>query len=126
MTTDESPVQRLSAVALALETVAAAAAAADADELRACEERLSQAVGAMPTPDDFVGVSRTATRAQLQRITFALARCRAIGRPGRIVRRVQPRPLWWDEATASAASARSRLNWPRCFASRLWATARPS
>jgi len=80
MTTDESPVQRLSAVALALETVAAAAAAADADELRACEERLRQAVGAMPTPDDFVGVSRTATRAQLQRITFALARCRAIGR----------------------------------------------
>jgi hypothetical protein len=80
MPTHVSPVQRLAVLAAALEAVARAAADADADGLSACESPLAAAAAALPAPADMVGVNATAVRREMQRIQFALARCRAIGR----------------------------------------------
>jgi len=80
MISAESPLQRLQAVADALDAVADAAAAADTTRLSACEDALGVVTAAMPSPDDLSGADTSAVRDQVQRIRFALDRCRAIGR----------------------------------------------
>lgn len=80
MTSAESPLQRLQSVADALDAVADAAAAADTARLSACEDVLGTAAAAVPTPDELADIDIVAVRNQLQRIRFAVDRCRAIGR----------------------------------------------
>ena len=80
MTSAESPLQRLQAVADALDAVADAAAAADTARLSACEDALGAATAAMPSPDDLSETDILAIRDQVQRIRYAMDRCRAIGR----------------------------------------------
>ncbi|MFN7980602.1 MAG: hypothetical protein U0Q11_01975 [Vicinamibacterales bacterium] len=80
MTSAESPIQRLQSVADALDAVADAAAAADTTRLSACEDVLGAATAAMPTPEELSGADIAAVRNQVQRIRFAMDRCRAIGR----------------------------------------------
>ncbi len=80
MSSDVSPVDRLRAIADALDAVASAAAAADTDRLSVCEHALGTAAAAMPGPDDLASQPLTLVREQVLRIRFALERCRAIGR----------------------------------------------